>query len=131
MPPELSPPVEPAPELEPTPPAQTRATATEAARAAVRRRLFCYEHLMAHHPELSSKIRDLSDALAYFDDADNLLPPELWPGSGPDDSEIMTIDDICGPVGDVNIRNRPTSFLLARHPGQPHLPSMQMVKGWQ
>ena len=59
-----------------------RAAAIEAARAAVRRRLFCYEHLMAHHPELSSKIQDLSDAQAYFDDADTLLPPELWPGAG-------------------------------------------------
>ena len=34
---------------------------------------------MTHHPELSSEIQDLSDALAYFDDDDNLLPPELWP----------------------------------------------------
>ena len=81
MPPELSAPVEPAPAPEPEPPspAQARAAATEAARAAVRRRIFCYEHLMAHHPELSSEIQDLSDALAYFDDDDNLLPPELWP----------------------------------------------------
>jgi hypothetical protein len=85
MPPELSAPVEPAPEApeapEPPSPTQARASATEAARAAVRRRLFCYEHLMAQHPELSSEIRDLSDALAYFDDADNLLPRELWPGA--------------------------------------------------
>jgi hypothetical protein len=66
MPPELPTPVEPAP-------------AAEAARAEVRRRLFRYEHLMAHHPELSSEIRDLSDATAYFDADDNLLPPELWP----------------------------------------------------
>ncbi len=84
MPPELSAPVEPAPAPEvpePQPsPAQTRASATEAARAEVRRRLFCYEHLMAHHPELSSKIRDLTDALAYFDADDTLLPKELWPG---------------------------------------------------
>jgi phage terminase small subunit len=83
MPPELSTPVEPAPAPEPPPsPAQTRAAATEAARAAGRRRLFCYEHLLARHPELSSRIRDLSDALAYFDAEDNLLPPELWPGVG-------------------------------------------------
>jgi hypothetical protein len=80
MPPELPPPVEPAPEPPPSP-AQTRDAATEAARAAVRRRLFCYEHLLAHHPELSREIRDLSDALAYFDADDNLLPPELWPGA--------------------------------------------------
>ena len=81
MPPELSTPVEPAPEMEPTPPAQTRAAATEAARAAVRRRLFRYEHLITRHPELSGEIRDLSDAEAYFDDADTLLPRELWPGA--------------------------------------------------
>ena len=130
MPPELSTPVEPAPELEPPSPAQTRASATEAARAAVRRRLFRYEHLITRHPELSGEIRDLSDAEAYFDDADNLLPRELWPGIRRR-PKIMTIDDKCGPVGDVNIRNRPTSFLLARHPGQSHLPSMQMVKGWK
>ena len=81
MPPELPPPVEPAPapEPEPLPPTQTRDAATEAVRAAVRRRLFCYEHLIARHPELSRHIRDLSDAQAYFDDSDNLLPPELWP----------------------------------------------------
>ena len=88
MPPELSAPVEPAPDPEPEPPspAQARASATEAARAEVRRRIFCYEHLIARHPELSSKIRDLSDAPAYFDAEDNLLPPELWPvrpGPGP------------------------------------------------
>ena len=65
----------------PPSPAQARAAATEAARAEVRRRLFRYEHLMARHPELSSKIRDLSDAQAYFDDDDNLLPPELWPAA--------------------------------------------------
>ena len=80
MPPELPPPVEPAPEPPPSP-AQTRDAATGAARAAVRRRLFCYEHLLTHHPELSREIRDLSDALAYFDADDNLLPPELWPGA--------------------------------------------------
>jgi hypothetical protein len=82
MPPELPPPVEPAPapEPEPTPPTQTRAAATEAARAAVRRRLFCYEHLITRHPELSSAISDLSDAEAYFDEDDTLLPKELWPG---------------------------------------------------
>jgi hypothetical protein len=80
MPPELPAPVEPAPEPPPSP-AQTRDAATEAARAAVRRRLFCYEHLLTHHPELSREIRDLSDALAYFDADDNLLPPELWPGA--------------------------------------------------
>ena len=34
------------------------------ARAEVRRRLFRYEHLMTHHPELSSEIQDLSDMLA-------------------------------------------------------------------
>ena len=39
---------------------------------------------MTHHPELSSKIQDLSDAQAYFDDADTLLPTELWPGAGGD-----------------------------------------------
>jgi phage terminase small subunit len=86
MPPEHATPVEPAPIPEvpeapepPPSPAQTRSAATEATRAAVRRRLFCYEHLITRHPELSGAIRDLSDALAYFDDADNLLPPELWP----------------------------------------------------
>ena len=79
MPPELRPPVEPAPAPELPPPAETRASANEAARAAIRRRLFCYEHLMDRHPELSGKIRDLSDAQAYFDEDDNLLPPELWP----------------------------------------------------
>jgi hypothetical protein len=80
MPPELRMPVDPAPTPEPPhPPAEARASANEAARAAVRRRLFCYEHLMDRHPELSGKIRDLSDAEAYFDEDDNLLPPELWP----------------------------------------------------
>jgi phage terminase small subunit len=81
MPPELSAPVEPAPapEPEPTSPTQTRDAAAAAARAEVRRRLFCYEHLMARYPELSRHIRNLSDAQAYFDAADNLLPPELWP----------------------------------------------------
>jgi hypothetical protein len=37
---------------------------------------------MTHHPELSSRIHDLTDARAYFNDADNLLPPELWPKAG-------------------------------------------------
>jgi hypothetical protein len=37
---------------------------------------------MTHHPELSSRIHDLTDARAYFDDADNLLPRELWPKAG-------------------------------------------------
>jgi hypothetical protein len=86
MPPELSDPVEPAPAPEapepPSSPAQARAAAIEAARAEVSRRLFRYEHLMTHHPELSSQIHDLSDTLPYFDDADNLLPRELWPGAG-------------------------------------------------
>jgi hypothetical protein len=86
MPPELPAPVEPAPAPEapepPPSPAQARAAATEAARAEVSRRIFRYEHLMTHHPELSSRIHDLTDARAYFDDADNLLPPELWPGAG-------------------------------------------------
>ena len=83
MPPELRPPVEPAPASAPKHhrPHQTRCApaAIEAARAAARRRLFRYEHLMARHPELSAKIRDLSDAQVYFDEGDNLLPPELWP----------------------------------------------------
>jgi hypothetical protein len=82
MPPELRPSVEPTPASTPEPPpspAQSRHSAIEAARTAVRRRLFCYEHLMDRHPELSGKIRDLSDAQAYFDEDDNLLPPELWP----------------------------------------------------
>jgi hypothetical protein len=74
----------PAPEPEPASPtqasAQDRAAANEAARAVVRRKLFCYERLLTRHPELSSQIHDLSDALAYFDDGDTLLPPELWPG---------------------------------------------------
>jgi phage terminase small subunit len=107
MPPELSPPPAPAPAPEPEQPspAQARAAAIEAARAEVRRRLFRYEHLLTHHPELSSEIRDLSDTSAYFDDADNLLPPELWPersgnpGSS-EDAAIMTNDDTCGPDGD-------------------------------
>ena len=109
MPPELPAPVEPmpAPEPEPASPAQAsaqaRAAANEATRSAVRRKLFCYEHLLARHPELSSQIHDLSDALAYFDDGDTLLPPELWPGGngqragGP--AEMSIIDDICGPDG--------------------------------
>jgi hypothetical protein len=37
---------------------------------------------MTHHPELSSRIEDLSDTLPYFDADDNLLPPELWPKAG-------------------------------------------------
>ena len=86
MPPELPAPVEPAPAPEapepPPSPAQARAAATEAARAEVSRRIFRYEHLMTHHPELSSRIHDLTDARAYFDDADDLLPPELWPKAG-------------------------------------------------
>jgi hypothetical protein len=105
MPPELPAPVEPmpAPEPEPASPAQAsaqaRAAANEATRAAVRRKLFCYEHLLSRHPELSSQIHDLSDALAYFDDGDTLLPPEHWPGGsrqpagGP--AEMAMIDDIC------------------------------------
>ena len=80
------PPVDASPAPDPTPPPHQpgRASAPpplEAARAAVRRRLFCYEHLMARHPELSGKIQDLSDALAYFGEDDNLLPPELWPAA--------------------------------------------------
>ena len=87
MPPELPAPVEPAPAPEaPEPPlptpAQARAAATEEARAEVSRRIFRYEHLMTHHPELSSKIHELTDAEAYFDDSDTLLPRELWPGAG-------------------------------------------------
>jgi hypothetical protein len=89
MPPELPPPVEPMPAPEPQPDspakasAQARAAANEATRAVVRRKLFCYEHLLTRHPELSGQIHDLSDALAYFDDGDTLLPPELWPsGAG-------------------------------------------------
>jgi hypothetical protein len=83
MPPELPAPVEPAPEAPepPSSPAQARAAAIEAARAEVSRRLFRYEHLMTHHPELSSQIHDLSDTFPYFDDTDNLLPRELWPGA--------------------------------------------------
>jgi hypothetical protein len=83
MPPEHMAKVEPAPAPEPPPsPAQARAAAVEAARAEVSRRIFRYEHLMTHHPELSSRIHELTDARAYFDDADNLLPPELWLGAG-------------------------------------------------
>ena len=81
MPPELPQPVDPAPA-----PArnrlcaeQARAAAKQAARAEAERRIFRYEHLMAHHPELSPRIQELSDAQAYFDDSDTLLPPELWP----------------------------------------------------
>ncbi len=81
MPPELPPPVEPCPPPNRNLPRQPRhaASATEAARAVVRRQLFCYEHLIARHPELSSEIQDLSDALAYFDDGDNLLPRSFGP----------------------------------------------------
>jgi phage terminase small subunit len=85
MPPELPQPVEPAPapapdRLSPTQArAQARAAAQQAARAEAARRIFRYEHLMAHHPELSPRIQELSDARAYFDDSDTLLPPELWP----------------------------------------------------
>ena len=55
---------------------------------------------MARHPELSGKIQDLSDAQAYFDEDDNLLPPELWPdGTHPGHprrgrSGMMTFDNI-------------------------------------
>jgi phage terminase small subunit len=85
MPPELPQPVEPAPAPAPDrlSPAQAhaaaRAAAQQAARAEAERRIFRYEHLMAHHPELSPRIEELSDARAYFDDSDTLLPPELWP----------------------------------------------------
>jgi hypothetical protein len=85
MPPELPQPVEPAPAPAPDrlSPAQARAAARaaaqQAARAEAERRIFRYEHLMAHHPELSPRIEELSDARAYFDDSDTLLPPELWP----------------------------------------------------
>jgi hypothetical protein len=102
MPPELPPPIEPAPAPEPEPPspAQASTSANEAARAAVRRRLFRYEHLITRHPELSSANRDLSDAEAYFDDDDNLLPRELWPGrtgepSGePSDGAVQNDDNL-------------------------------------
>jgi phage terminase small subunit len=81
MPPELPQPVEPAPApaSDRLSPAQARAAAQQAARAEAARRIFRYEHLMAHHPELSPRIEELSDARAYFDDSDTLLPPELWP----------------------------------------------------
>ncbi len=111
MPSELPAPVEPmpAPEPEPASPAQAsaqvRAAANEATRAVVRRKLFCYEHLLTRHPELSSQIHDLSDALAYFDDGDTLLPPELWPGGttasqSPEQLEMITVYDSCGPEGE-------------------------------
>jgi hypothetical protein len=97
MPPELPPPVEPAP-------------ATEAARAEVSRRIFRYEHPMTHHPELSSRIHDLTDARAYFDDADTLLPRELCPVAPAnlptERSKMITIDYTCGPDGDVNTQPR-------------------------
>jgi hypothetical protein len=84
MPPELLPPVEPLPATEPAPtPAAIRslqrAAALQANRAAVKRRIFCCEHLLTLHPELSGRIDDPSDALAYFDENDTLLPKELWP----------------------------------------------------
>jgi hypothetical protein len=94
MPPELPQPVEPAPAPAPDrlssaqARAEARAATQQAARAEAARRIFRYEHLMAHHPELSPRIEELSDARAYFDDSDTLLPPELWPEqaqpSGPD-----------------------------------------------
>jgi hypothetical protein len=84
MPPELPPPVEALPATEPAPNPSTvralqRAAALEANRAAVKRRIFCCEHLLTQHPELSGRIDDPSDALAYFDENDTLLPKELWP----------------------------------------------------
>jgi phage terminase small subunit len=84
MPLELPPPVEALPATEPAPTPSTiralqRAAALEANRAAVKRRIFCCEHLLALHPELSGRIDDPSDALAYFDESDTLLPKELWP----------------------------------------------------
>jgi hypothetical protein len=84
MPPELPSPVDAVPAPEPTPSLSTtrsiqRAAALEANRAAVTRRIFCCEHLLTLHPELSGRIDDLSDALAYFDESDNLLPKEFWP----------------------------------------------------
>jgi hypothetical protein len=84
MPPELPPPVEALPATEPAPIPSTvralqRAAALEANRAAVKRRIFCCEHLLTLHPELSGRIDDPSDALAYFDENDSLLPKELWP----------------------------------------------------
>jgi hypothetical protein len=84
MPPELPPPVEALPATEPAPTPSTvralqRAAALEANRAAVKRRIFCCEHLLTLHPELSGRIDDPSDALAYFDENDTLLPKELWP----------------------------------------------------
>lgn len=84
MPPELPPLVEALPATEPPPTSSTdralqRAAALEATRAAVKRRIFCCEHLLTLHPELSARIDDPSDALAYFDENDTLLPKELWP----------------------------------------------------
>jgi phage terminase small subunit len=84
MPPELPPPVEALPATEPAPTPSTvrslqRAAALEADRAAIKRRIFCCEHLLTLHPELSGRIDDPSDALAYFDENDSLLPKELWP----------------------------------------------------
>jgi hypothetical protein len=122
MPPEFSTPVEPAPAPEPPPsPDETRAAAIEAARAEVRRRLFRYEHLMTHHPELSSEIQDLSDTRAYFDADDNLLPPELWPGAeGREHSGIMTNDDTCGPDGqDITLPDPPPPPAPSGIPASP------------
>jgi phage terminase small subunit len=84
MPPELPPPVEALPATEPAPTPSTvrslqRAAVLEADRAAIKRRIFCCEHLLTLHPELSGRIDDPSDALAYFDENDSLLPKELWP----------------------------------------------------
>jgi hypothetical protein len=82
MPPEFASPVNASPAPEPTPEklrALQRAAALEANRAAVKRRIFCCEHLLTLHPELSGRIDDPSDALAYFDENDTLLPKELWP----------------------------------------------------
>lgn len=95
MPPELPPPVQALPVTEPAPTPSTvralqRAAALEANRAAVKRRIFCCEHLLTMHPELSGRIDDPSDALAYFDENDTLLPKELWPSETiPADCEIL------------------------------------------
>jgi hypothetical protein len=84
MPPEAPAAVDASPAPEPAHPRSMdrsvqRAAALEANRAAVRRRIFCCEHLLTLHPELSGRIDDPSDALAYFDESDRLLPTELWP----------------------------------------------------
>ena len=86
MPPEAPSPVDASPAPELTHPRSTdrsvqRAAALEANRAAVRRRIFCCEHLLTLHPELSGRIDDPSDALAYFDENDRLLPKDLWPSA--------------------------------------------------